>query len=246
MSEHFQPFAHVAPTGIKGNIAFYARLLADFQVITVFRDMKAFLPSLKGKVMDVGCGDCPYAHLINRDAATYLPVDTFDAGEFGYRRADVTAFDGRTLPFEDGSIDHVVCSEVFEHVAEPARLASEIHRVMKQRGTALVTIPWSARFHYVPHDYHRFTPTALTALFAAFSSVSVVPRGTDVTTIAAKIIVVFTRSIIRERRIQWPGLLLTVLCSPILVASILLGHLSLLCGIGNSDDPLGYTIRLVK
>ena len=246
MGEQLQPFAHIAPTGVKGKIAFYTRLLVDFQVLTVFREMKKFLPFLKGKVMDVGCGDCPYAHLINRDVTKYLPVDTFDAGEFGYKRADVTEFDGRTLPFEDDSIDHIICSEVFEHVAEPEQLASEIHRVMKPQGTALITIPWSARFHYVPHDYHRFTPTALKLLFAAFQGISVVPRGTDITTIAAKIIVVFSRSIIRERRVQWLGLLLAILCSPILLASILMGHLSLLCNIGTSDDPLGYTVRLVN
>jgi hypothetical protein len=110
----------------------------------------------------------------------------------------------------------------------------------------LITIPWSARFHYVPHDYHWFTPTALTELFATFSSISIMPRGTDITTIAAKIIVVFSRSIIRERRIQWLGLLLAILCSPILIASIVVGHLSLFYDIGNSDDPLGYTVRLVK
>jgi SAM-dependent methyltransferase len=246
MSERFQPPAHVSPVGIKGKIAFYARLWVDFQVRTVFGHMKVFVPSLSGKIMDVGCGDCPYAHLVNRDVANYIPVDTFDAGQFGYEREDITRFDGKTLPFENESIDHVFCSEVFEHIAEPGRLASEICRVMKPGGTALITVPWSARFHYVPHDYYRFTPTALAALFSAFSNITITPRGTDITTIAAKIIVVFSRSIICGRKIQWAGLLLSILCSPVLLISIILGHLSLFCGIGSSDDPLGYTIRLVK
>lgn len=246
VNEDFQPFAHVAPVGAKGKLAFYARLLADFQVITVFREVKAFLSSIRGKVMDVGCGDCPYAHLVNRDTCTYLPVDTFSAAEFGYRRSDITSFDGRTLPFEDNSIDHVLCSEVFEHVAEPGQLASEIHRVIKPKGTALITIPWSARFHYIPNDYHRFTPTALSALFAAFSEITVLPRGTDLTVISAKIIVVFSRAIIRERKIRGFGVLLATLCSPILVAALVAGHLSLLFRIGDPHDPLGYTIRLTK
>ena len=246
MSEFFQPIANLAPKGVKGKMLFYGRLLAVFQALTVLRDMKSFLPYLEGKVMDIGCGDSPYAHLINHDTATYIAVDTYEESLFGYKRADLTVFDGRTLPFSDDSIDHVICSEVFEHVREPRLLANESHRVLKIGGTALITIPWSARFHYKPNDYQRLTPTAIILLFDLFKNISIKERGTDIVSIANKVIVIFCRCFYSNKKIQWLSLAPFFLASPILIFAILIGHLSLMFGIGSPDDPLGYTIKLVK
>ena len=240
MSEYFQPIANVAPTGLKGKILFYGRLVADFQALTVLNDMKSFLPNLEGKVMDVGCGDSPYEHLINRDTATYIAVDTVEASLFGYKRADLTSFDGRTLPFSDDSIDHVICSEVFEHVREPRLLANEIHRVLKTGGTALITMPWSARFHYKPNDYQRLTPTAILILFDLFKNISIKERGTDIISIANKVIDIFLRIIYLNQKMHWLRLIPFSLASPILIFAILIGHLSLIFGIGSPDDPLVY------
>jgi SAM-dependent methyltransferase len=54
------------------------------------------------------------------------------------------------LPFEDASFDLVWCSEVIEHLQEPARALAELKRVTKPGGTLLLTTPnsyaWLFRF----------------------------------------------------------------------------------------------------
>jgi ubiquinone/menaquinone biosynthesis C-methylase UbiE len=42
--------------------------------------------------------------------------------------------DALNLPFEDNTFDVVVCSHVYEHVPDPQRMFSEIHRVLQPGG----------------------------------------------------------------------------------------------------------------
>jgi len=45
------------------------------------------------------------------------------------------------LPFTDCSFDVVICTEVIEHVDNPASLLSEVHRVLKRNGCLYLTTP---------------------------------------------------------------------------------------------------------
>jgi ubiquinone/menaquinone biosynthesis C-methylase UbiE len=54
---------------------------------------------------------------------------TYQKSNLEFRVAD--ALD---LPFENNSFDVVVCSHVYEHVADPHRMFSEIHRVLQPGG----------------------------------------------------------------------------------------------------------------
>jgi SAM-dependent methyltransferase len=59
-------------------------------------------------------------------AAALAPPPTFVDG------------DAYALPFEDGSVDVVHCERVWQHLAEPARAAAEIARVLAPGGRAAV------------------------------------------------------------------------------------------------------------
>lgn len=52
------------------------------------------------------------------------------------RRGDI-----RSLPFEEGSFDLVLATDVVEHVVEHAEAVAEIRRVLKPGGHALLTVP---------------------------------------------------------------------------------------------------------
>lgn len=56
-------------------------------------------------------------------------------------QAAVTFIDGNAyaLSFEDASVDAVTCERVFQHLAEPARAAAEIARVLRPGGRVVVT-----------------------------------------------------------------------------------------------------------
>jgi ubiquinone/menaquinone biosynthesis C-methylase UbiE len=59
---------------------------------------------------------------------------------------------GEALPFADASFDTVVCWDVIEHVQNPERVLSEIARVLRPGGTALVTV--INRRAWVDPHYH--------------------------------------------------------------------------------------------
>jgi len=246
-SEAFKPLAHRAPGGGVWEAAlFWARVLLDLQVHTVFLDLRAFARSAAGKVVDFGCGDSPYRHLFPEGRCEYIGLDSTLAPAFDYPGREILRYDGGRLPFEDGAIDCFVSTETFEHVPDPMEKAREVLRVLRPGGRFFLTVPWSARFHYQPHDYYRYTPTALRLMFQEALELEVRARGTDVSVICAKIVVVCLRGF-SARGLSRVTLLPLALLGLIPAAlAVLLGHLSLLTGLGSADDPLGYTVTGVK
>ena len=109
------------------------------------------------RVIDVGCGAGRHAYELFRRGAH---VVAFDQDEPELRRVEemfaamrdegqvpeaATAVtvpgDALALPFPDGHFDHVIASEILEHVPEDERAIAELVRVLKPGGTAAVTVP---------------------------------------------------------------------------------------------------------
>ncbi|HXV23718.1 MAG TPA: class I SAM-dependent methyltransferase [Alphaproteobacteria bacterium] len=65
--------------------------------------------------------------------------------------------DIRRLPFEDGTFDLVLATDVIEHVEEDAQAIAEIRRVLAPGGYALVTVPAFASLWGLQDDqsHHR-------------------------------------------------------------------------------------------
>jgi SAM-dependent methyltransferase len=49
--------------------------------------------------------------------------------------------DALHLPFPDGTFDHIICSEVFEHIPDDLDAMRELHRVLRPGGTLAATVP---------------------------------------------------------------------------------------------------------
>ena len=247
--ERFRPPSHVAPDGFKGKILFILRWIVDFQFNTIHTLLRREMPKFRGKVVDIGCGNCPFKHLVNEKQAHYIGVDVADADKWDYENSEIITYDGKHLPFETASVDHFICTEVLEHVPDPHELIADMHRVLKKGGLGIVTLPWSARFHYKPYDYHRYTPSTLSTLFSAFTDVTVVNRGTDINAIVNKSIVLYfgNLSTLTSPLLWLPiKIILLILFAPIIGLLIIWGHLALLFNWGSADDPLGYTVLLKK
>jgi SAM-dependent methyltransferase len=198
-------------------------------------------------LLDVGCGEMPFRALLP-SGVTYTGIDVPAAESFGMgRNFDIVYFDGKTIPFANASFDSVLCTEVLEHAEDPARLIAEMLRVLRPGGTLLATVPFSARVHHAPHDFHRFTPFRLATLFSDFTHFELEERGDDLAVIANKLIVVAAR-LARPRpyvALLW-RLPILVLLSPIVLIALGVAHLSLLWGWGSRMDPLGYGVHAVK
>jgi SAM-dependent methyltransferase len=61
------------------------------------------------------------------------------------------------LPFPEAFFDLVVCSHVLEHVPDDRFLLSEIRRVLRPGGTALLNIPVNEGRYADPHHLRRYT-----------------------------------------------------------------------------------------
>jgi 2-polyprenyl-3-methyl-5-hydroxy-6-metoxy-1,4-benzoquinol methylase len=63
------------------------------------------------------------------------------------------------------SYDSALCIEVLEHVPNPVKAISEIHRILKYNAKLVCSVPHLSRLHEEPHDYYRYTKYGLSYLF---------------------------------------------------------------------------------
>lgn len=193
ITEDFKPISVRRSPGVLGAVLFNLRLIADLQLLTCVRFLAPRLSRLKGKVLDVGCGEMPFRVLLGPEAS-YTGIDVASATAFGMgSNPAIVPFDGRAIPFPEASFDHVLCTEVLEHVEEPSALISEMERVLRQGGTLFVAVPFSASVHHAPYDFQRFTCFRLVTLFKNFKDVEMEERGDDLAVIANKLIAVAAR-----------------------------------------------------
>jgi len=110
--------------------------------------------NIKGKTLDIGCGSKPYERLFQVSEYIGLEIDTPEnrAG----KKADYF-YQGDLFPFSDNSFDSVITNEVFEHIFNPEVFLSEIHRVLKQDGIFIMTVPFVWDEHEQPYDYARYS-----------------------------------------------------------------------------------------
>jgi len=97
-------------------------------------------------VLDVGCGAGEFSAALSEAGAQPIAVDV---AREALRRARERVSDldarlwepGEPLPLADATVDAVWAGEVVEHVADVAPWLSELRRVLKPRGTLLLTTP---------------------------------------------------------------------------------------------------------
>jgi ubiquinone/menaquinone biosynthesis C-methylase UbiE len=246
MGEAFKPISNTRENSFFGLLKFYGRTLLDFQFLTIYQSVSKILPYFKGKVLDIGCGQSPYRFLLKKNETQYFGIDIIDAEKFNYSNPDIVHFNGEDIPYEENCFDHVVCTEVLEHVEKYQYLVDEMYRVMKKGASGIITVPFSARYHYIPWDFFRYTPSSLKKIFSKFSEVNIVPRGSEVTVIGNKVIVLFFQNLLPKNKWLVPFIPIWILFLPFLIFIVLIAHLSLLFGLGSQNDPLGYTIIVNK
>lgn len=101
-------------------------------------------------VLDIGCGDGPFAHFCAELGAEVIVADV-DADKIAALEArlkqlstrGVTALvtDANPIPLPDARANKIIAMEVLEHVEDPAQFMRELVRVAKPGAQFLITVP---------------------------------------------------------------------------------------------------------
>jgi SAM-dependent methyltransferase len=117
--------------------------------------VRALMPDLRlrggERVLDYGCADMPYRHLLPAG------VEYVGADLAGNTDAHVILADDGRVPVPDASFDAVLSTQVLEHVRDPTLYLGECCRVVRPGGRLLLTTHGVFPYHPDPADYWRWT-----------------------------------------------------------------------------------------
>ncbi len=113
-----------------------------------------------GRLLDVGCGECPYARC-NSAVTQWIGFDADSNSS-----ADITGSIYQ-LPVESASFDTVLCTQVLEHLERPVDALRELHRVLRAPGKLILSVPQYWPLHEEPHDFFRYTTLGLNSVVSA-------------------------------------------------------------------------------
>jgi len=111
-------------------------------------------------VLDFGAGSCWLASCLNRLGCRTIAIDVSPTALALGRelfamdrrhRSEVEprflAYDGHHIPLADGSVDRVVCFDAFHHVPNLDEIFSEVFRVLRPGGRAVLAEPGEGHSH---------------------------------------------------------------------------------------------------
>jgi 2-polyprenyl-3-methyl-5-hydroxy-6-metoxy-1,4-benzoquinol methylase len=107
--------------------------------------LRLLLPRPGGALLDIGCANGVLTRQCARasQAARVCGVDFVDHGldprEIAFTRANLDA--SAPLPFDSASFDVVTCMETLEHLHDTDHIVSEIGRLLRPDGYAVVAVP---------------------------------------------------------------------------------------------------------
>jgi SAM-dependent methyltransferase len=135
-------------------------------------------------VVDAGCGDGGVSNFCANRGAHVILCDV-DAGKIQKaldrlsktpaRKLEAHVTDANPLPLADGTATRVICTEVLEHVDDPAAFMAELLRIGRPGALYLITVPGTQQeklhkrlappsYFEKPNHIRIFEPEAIEAL----------------------------------------------------------------------------------
>jgi SAM-dependent methyltransferase len=135
----------------------------------------------KGRMLDVGCGDGSVLRLAQELGWKAEGVDFDPQAVDAARRKGHTVKAGRLVDqrYAYDAFDLVLMSHVIEHVHDPLETLREVRRVLRDRGTLVITTPNAASWghHRFGRDWVQLDPPRHLQIFEADSLTGLVKRA---------------------------------------------------------------------
>lgn len=80
-----------------------------------------------------------FEHFRKNKMIDYYPVDLFEEG-YSYPKGTIN-MDITAIKFENESFDVVICNHVLEHIPDDKKAVSELQRILKKDGWAIILVP---------------------------------------------------------------------------------------------------------
>jgi SAM-dependent methyltransferase len=107
----------------------------------------------RGEVLDIGCGNKPYASLFPTSVTSYTGVDVQQSH---LQVVDIIC-PATDIPLPDNRFDTVFCTQTIEHVFDHKQLMAEAFRLLKPGGHLIMSGPFYWPLHEEPYDFYRFS-----------------------------------------------------------------------------------------
>lgn len=157
---------------------FYSPLF-DYHQARLLKFVKEVSSHVKGgeRIIDVGAGELKYRNYFMHCDYVSNDLGVGDV-EWVYKNIDIVS-PADNIPVEPESFDHILCTQVMEHIEYPDKVFLEFRRVLKPGGMLYLTAPLSAVEHQVPFDFFRYTKYGLESLGrrSGFELISIEPHG---------------------------------------------------------------------
>jgi SAM-dependent methyltransferase len=131
----------------------------------IYDKVVPFLPAAGSRVLDVGAGE---GYFSRRMKELGMQVEACDFLTENFKCADIPILKANlneAIPCESDTYDCVVSIEVVEHIENHFRFMSELMRVLKPGGVAIITTPnvlnLPARWHFYLYGFTDCAPVPL-------------------------------------------------------------------------------------
>jgi len=108
------------------------------KILSVLQDFHPGAQSLN--CLDIGCSSGIITSLLAEHFSMAIGFDIdqeavqYAKGHFSSPRVQFLISDSMALPFQDNSMDVIVCNHIYEHVPQADQMMDEVYRVLKEEG----------------------------------------------------------------------------------------------------------------